>query len=55
MNRILTSFPGTVDYETAISYSQNYLVGLYHCSDVLIHAPSQEVSVSRVAHASWAD
>jgi len=43
VDRILTSFPGTVDYSTAIAYSQAYLVGLYHCADVLVHAPTQEV------------
>ena len=43
MDRILTSFPGTVDYSTAIAYSQAYLVGVYHCADVLVHAPTQEV------------
>ncbi len=45
VDRILTSFPGTVDYSTAIAYSQAYLVGLYHCADVLVHAPTQEVGI----------
>ncbi len=47
VDRILTSFPGTVDYSTAIAYYQAYLVGLYHCADVLVHAPTQEVGTRR--------
>jgi hypothetical protein len=37
------AFPGVIDYEHAVSYPAPYRVGLFHCADVLIHAPSQEV------------
>ena len=43
VDRILRDFPGTVDYSTSVAYSPSHLVGLFHCSDVLIHAPTQEV------------
>ena len=50
VDRILRDFPGTVDYGTSVAYSPSHLVGLFHCADVLIHAPTQEVGHCHVQH-----
>ena len=39
----LQRYPGVIDYEIAVSFPAAYRVGLFHCADILIHAPSQEV------------
>jgi hypothetical protein len=43
VDRISAAFPGTVDYATAPVLSSAQLAGMFHCADVLIHAPTQEV------------
>ncbi len=40
--RIRSRFGGVIDYAEAVAFPPTYRIGLFHCSDVLLHTPLRE-------------
>jgi len=40
--RIRSRFGAVIDYAEAVAYPPTYRIGLFHCSDVLLHTPLRE-------------